>query len=303
MIRNRIGRASAILILTIVMYGMFSCGQSLSKQEIVENWPVGTSVSRLHNYSEADFVQLKQAGFDCIEMGLSGLEIDPPTEQTFEQCRTIYENTEKAGLNLWSIHIPYGRRWDISDPDKTRNAEIVARITELLKICEFLKPEKLVIHASFEPVPDNEREDRFAACRDALVILAQEASSYNAQLVVECLPRTCLGNTGAETLALIKDIGGLGVCCDVNHMLQETPEEYIRNVGSTITTLHISDYDGEDERHWLPGEGIINWNNVIGNLVTAGYGGPFMFECRGTPEEKIECWEKLKNDYFTSLKQ
>ena len=86
----------------------------------------------------------------------------------------------------------------------------------------------------------------------------------------------------------------------MNHLLQETSEEFIVRVGSRITTLHISDYDGIDERHWLPGveKGVINWNNVVDSLVSIGYEGPFMFESAGTFEEKINCWNEMKEDYL-----
>jgi len=171
----------------------------------------------------------------------------------------------------------------------------------MISLCEYIKPEKLVIHASFEPVPENERAQRFEACKESLAVLVKTAAVYNARLTVECLPRTCLGNTSSEILDLINAIDGLEVCCDVNHLLQETPQEFIKRVGSPITTLHISDYDGVDERHWLPGQGIINWNNVLDSLVNIEYQGPFMFESAGTAREKIEVWNKLKTDYLLSV--
>ena len=40
----------------------------------------------------------------------------------------------------------------------------------------------------------------------------------------------------------------------------------------------MSDYDLVDERHWLPGEGKINWKNVMAALEKIGYGGSFMYE-------------------------
>ncbi|MFC1559117.1 TIM barrel protein, partial [Gemmatimonadota bacterium] len=89
-------------------------------------------------------------------------------------------------------------------------------------------------------------------------------------------------------------------CCDTNHLLQETTEEFIRTVGGEISTLHVAEYDGIDERHWLPGheKGVINWNEVIDSLVKSGYPGPFMFECAGTPAEKMATWNRLKEEYL-----
>lgn len=129
---------------------------------------------------------------------------------------------------------------------------------------------------------------------------AAEAKTYGVELVIECLPRTCLGNSSEEILWLLEGNENLGVCCDVNHLLKETPEEFIQKVGQRITTLHISDYDGLDERHWAPGEGIIDWNLVIASLLAADYSGPFLFEYNDTPEKKMMVWQKLKRDFLRS---
>ncbi|MFC1561787.1 sugar phosphate isomerase/epimerase family protein [candidate division KSB1 bacterium] len=281
-----------------VLFTMPAC-QSGPEPSDIQNWVIGTSASRLMDYSQEDFIQLKQIGFDCVEMGLRGLDIDNITDSTYAVCTSIYENATSAGVNIWSIHIPYGWSWDISNPDETERNEIIERLKNLFTISEYLKPEKLVIHGSFEPVPDDEREQRLSACRESLMLLGDDASRYGAQLVIECLPRTCLGNSSHEILALIEGIESISVCCDVNHLLTETPQEFISRVGPRVTTLHISDYDGLDEKHWLPGEGIIDWNSVLESLVGAGYSGPFMFECAGTPQEKMQTWNKMKNDYLT----
>ena len=42
----------------------------------------------------------------------------------------------------------------------------------------------------------------------------------------------------------------------------------------------MSDYDGVDERHRLPGEGIVPWRTVVTRLCGVGYRGPFLFELR-----------------------
>ena len=47
-----------------------------------------------------------------------------------------------------------------------------------------------------------------------------------------------------------------------------------------VVTTHLSDYDGVDERHWLPGKGIVPWKTVVETLMENGYRGPFLFELR-----------------------
>jgi sugar phosphate isomerase/epimerase len=68
------------------------------------------------------------------------------------------------------------------------------------------------------------------------------------------------------------------VCFDTNHLLGEKIEEFIKNVGNKIATVHISDYDFKNERHWLPGEGDINWTSLMTELNNIGYDGPLMHE-------------------------
>ncbi|MEC0204624.1 hypothetical protein P4H39_18635 [Paenibacillus lautus] len=64
--------------------------------------------------------------------------------------------------------------------------------------------------------------------------------------------RLCLGNTGWEIGNLLAADPRLGICCDVNHLLKEAPEDFIREQDKRIFTVHMSDCDGKDERHWMP---------------------------------------------------
>jgi sugar phosphate isomerase/epimerase len=67
---------------------------------------------------------------------------------------------------------------------------------------------------------------------------------------------------------------------------------FAAKVGSHVVTLHVSDYDGVDERHWMAGDGIIHWKAVVTALRQANYQGPFLFEAGkhkdGTPLKPAE---------------
>jgi sugar phosphate isomerase/epimerase len=93
---------------------------------------------------------------------------------------------------------------------------------------------------------------------------------------------------------LLADHPELGVCCDVNHLFKEAPQQFIERLGSRIVTTHISDNDGTDEKHWLPGNGIIQWDAVIDALVRVGYRGPIMHEVRSPNSREItDNWMRL----------
>ncbi len=97
-------------------------------------------------------------------------------------------------------------------------------------------------------------------------------------LCAEDLPRTCLGRDSDEISELLSVSDDLAVCLDTNHLLTESLPDFIHKVGGRIVTTHISDYDFKDEKHWLPGEGKIDWNGVVSALEDVGYNGVWLYE-------------------------
>lgn len=113
-------------------------------------------------------------------------------------------------------------------------------------------------------------------------------------MAVELLPRTCLGRSAAELLYLLEgmDAQTAGVCLDTNHLMGDFASlpAIVRNLGPRLLTLHCSDYDGIDEKHWPPMRGVIDWHAFLAALREAGYCGPFHYEATldgQTPAERL----------------
>ncbi|MFD0869282.1 L-ribulose-5-phosphate 3-epimerase ulaE [Chlamydia abortus] len=256
-----------------------------------ERWKVGTSYNVKNT---AGLEEIKSAGLDCIELVLHSKDWNSQFQELSEQFTAIVQEANRLNLHIWSVHLPYGHDWDVSCPDDAKREAIIANQYKLLELAESWGVGRAVLHPSYEPIPIEDRRRRLSICRDGLQQLARRAGHLNIRIAVECLPRTCLGNTSDEILELIGSEDRLMVCCDVNHLLQETAVDFINKVGSRIITVHMSDYDGEDEKHWMPGEGIIDWKNVLRALAGHGYEGPFMFEVRNpSPEDLTACWRRL----------
>ena len=159
---------------------------------------------------------------------------------------------------------------------------VVEQIAWFIGAVQALGPRKMVLHPSAEPIADSLRAVHFENSVNSINALAEAARGTGAQLLVEDLPRTCLCNTSDEMLALFGRLDpSVGICFDTNHLLQETPEAFARAVGGRIASLHVSDYDAVDEKHWVMGKGVIDWPAVIGAIASTGYDGVFMFEVGG----------------------
>jgi sugar phosphate isomerase/epimerase len=129
----------------------------------------------------------------------------------------------------------------------------------------------VVVHPSGEPNPDGERAQRMEYATACLAELAEYADQYGITVAVEDLPRTCLGNCIADIAALISADERLRVCLDTNHLLTERNADFVKALGEKIVTLHVSDYDYLNERHWWPYEGKVNWVELVTELEKAGY--------------------------------
>ena len=252
-------------------------------------WEWGMSLN-----AAIELADIKAAGLDCIEIVLNGKRFYKDFSEAKQYYQSAVEKAQKLDLRVASLHLPYGKKWDVSLRKPGLRNDIIHLHYELLKLAAEWEIPCAVIHPSYEPISGKDRPERLAICRESLKWLSQAANSLGLRLAAECLPRTCLGNTSDEMIELLRDNEYLGVCCDVNHLFQESPEAFIRKIGEHIVTLHISDNDGIDERHWMPGEGVIHWESVIGALSEVGYEGPFMLEVvKPNPGNIAECLQRL----------
>ena len=188
----------------------------------------------------------------------------------------LKELSEKHSVELWSLHLPFDADIDISNPMYSSSTieihkTIIEKATEI-GITTF------ILHPSAEPISDTERQERMSRSKQSLHILAEFAHRRGAVIAVENLPRTCLGKNKEEMLELLSANDGLRACFDTNHLLSGCPVEFIKALGDKMITTHISDYDFINERHWLPGEGCLDWQSIINALREINYNGPWLYE-------------------------
>jgi sugar phosphate isomerase/epimerase len=187
---------------------------------------------------------------------------------------------KKYGVELWSYHLPFHpfTELDPSSLDGEIRKHTLEYFTELIKKGSDIGIDKFIVHPSGERIYDEERADRMKYSMESMDKLAEIAYKHGARIAIEDLPRTCLGNTADEVLQLISVNDKLRVCFDTNHLLKDDQIQFMDKLADKIITVHISDYDYVNERHWLPGEGKIDWNAFIEKFNTIGYKGVWMYE-------------------------
>ena len=238
--------------------------------------------------------ETKDLGYDTFDFDIAGAWPNEEKENAhYAHLEWGMEYVKKVGLPVNGIHVSFGGRWDYSDTNEENRRKVVENTKKIFARTATLNPYCYILHGSFEPIDDKDRAAKLAALVQSVKELASSTPAY---ICLEVLPRTCLLNTAKETLEVMEkvNIDNVRVCVDVNHFLQEKSEDGLRALGKWVKTLHISDHDYENERHWLPGEGKIDWMKLIGVLEEIGYEGVFNYECsRYTPVQMKENFERL----------
>ncbi len=220
-----------------------------------------------------------------------------PENECYTRAYRVKAMLDEAGLGVWSCHLPFSRTLDISVLDPQLREENVLLMERMIRLAEIFHPQRLVLHPSSEPITDEERETRLQNSANSIGRLALAAKGIGAVLCIENLPRTCLGRDSGEIMRLIGDFPEVMVCFDSNHLLQEEHAHFFETVGNRIGTIHASDYDRKDERHWLPGEGVIDWTDFLRRLRASGYEGVFMHEVRAgenaTPANVVKAYNEV----------
>lgn len=235
-------------------------------------FPVGVSSGYGLQLNEQTLSDMKKSGIDYIELSL-GKGFAPDYEQMVSAARS-------AGVEIWTAHLPYRPMdlLDISLEDPQLRAKGLELQSRLIARIADLGISKFVIHPS-TPLPENcNRAERKKYAMDSLDKLAEAAHRRGAIIAVEDMTRPCLGNSAEELRELIAVNDKLRINFDMNHLFNNSHREFIELLGSNIVSVHISDYDMAEERHWFPGEGAIDWPQLARQLRDAGYRGVWMYE-------------------------
>ncbi|MDR1733596.1 MAG: sugar phosphate isomerase/epimerase [Oscillospiraceae bacterium] len=227
------------------------------------------------NPSVADWQSIASAGF-------TEAEIVPPnlakTKDMFTYLEEMYGRMVEAGLRVGSLHLPWGRSFDVSNTNFILRARGMAILKRMLDFCETKGIPIAVIHGSMDGIADEERCKRMGIAYNSIKELGAYAKQHGVALAVENLPRRALGNCSAEILQLTGYGKNAYICFDNNHLAHESALSFLRSTAPYVVTTHLSDYDGENEKHWRIGTGAVDWPLLFDYFEDFHYNGRYIFE-------------------------
>lgn len=280
--------------------------------------PIGTSsglLGPLGQWNRATFDEAKRAGIDAVEINAATLFLNSnltDDRQVAARCRQLRRDLRRSGLQLWSVHMPYGKDIDLSNTDPQIHDNTMAIHRRVLRFCKILRPHIVLFHPSWN-LPHNVREERMAQLAASVRELLPAAHKFGATVVIENMlgyelvkdenyerPLCRSVEEVMKIMSMMPD--DVYAAVDMNHI--DNPERLVSALGTRLRTIHVSDGDGRTECHELPwhGRGDNDWVAILKALYEdAHYDGVFMYELKKAELPQLkECYDKMYRQYLES---
>lgn len=218
------------------------------------------------------------AGFDAIDIwgGRPHAYRNDQREHDIRQLRTLLYD---LGLEIASF-IPAQFQYpsNLCHPRKAIRMDSIQYMTLCVETAaRFGAP--IISVCAGHTLNDQSLDEGWDLLADSVLRICEFASNYDVLIALEpAVPvETDLINTSLQAMDMIDqlDCDNLGVLFDTGHALivgEDTPKA-IEDLGEKLLHLHLSDNDGKQDQHLIPGKGVYDFRALIRALRLALYDG------------------------------
>ena len=216
--------------------------------------------------------RIKKAGFRYLEV-VDRLE--------FDECGNILDELRKKAKDC-GIEIP---GWHLAQfspfhEKKVSGAAAVDYMKRSIEKGARIGARNHVLHW-FYRFTDKSYDARW---RDIVGEWVDQARIFGVRLLMETVPYKPSNQRyvmASEIIDFVRNYPPevMSVCVDVNHSnLKEKLPKVIHCVEDRLVSLHLSDNDGYEEKHWLPGQGVIDFPSLFASLEAVNFDGMLVME-------------------------
>jgi len=225
-------------------------------------------------------------------LGFSHLELETFTRDQLQQWGP--EEAEKTAAALESLDLQvsqfvchhllkhFSDPRSFNDPDLFSDFGRIVKIVSAHRFCGVLTLPQPQVYTGKDLHLHEYRKIR-RTYLDSLSRLLDIAGGASLTLALEVMPGSFVGNSDGF-LSIADTLGAqhLGFNFDTGHAwaCKEAVALIPLKLGSRIACTHLSDNYGHENLSNAPGRGTVPWQEVMRNLHTAGYSGPYDIEIR-----------------------
>ncbi|TGE38138.1 sugar phosphate isomerase/epimerase [Desulfosporosinus fructosivorans] len=233
---------------------------------------------------------IKEAGFAATSLWWE--DEDTPWQIKKESMPQLVRD---IGLVLENLHVPYNNSSELWSEFKSVRSEFIHRHIRWLHDCANYHIPMMVMHLTEGVNPPAPNSDGVKSFRE----LVRVAEELGVMIAIENTRRR------DNVPYLLSEIPSdhLGFCFDSSHHCLSDKQDFslLGNFGDRLITTHLSDNDGLEDRHWLPGHGIIDWV-MVAQHFPAGFRGCLTLEAYPMAGEREESPELFLKRAFEKAK-
>ncbi|MBO7741484.1 MAG: sugar phosphate isomerase/epimerase [Victivallales bacterium] len=237
---------------------------------------------------EAGYRRIAELGYECIDFG-DFCNTDVPLFQMndadFEcELNTLRRLFVALGLKVSQTHGPW--RYPMNDATPEARLERFEKMSRSIIGTALLESPCMVIHPIM-PFGHSEGvhgRESWEINIEFLGRLAEVGRQNGVTVCLENMPfRFHCTSTPEAILKLVKEINhpNLKICLDTGHAMTMgiQPANALLQLGADyVKALHVHDNDGDRDWHWIPFNGMIDWDAFAAALRETGYNGVLSME-------------------------
>ena len=225
------------------------------------------------------------SGATGVEVGTPPRHFDPWQD---DQVRALGAALAAAPLEAVSIHAPFGGLLDLAEPNPHHRHAAIGAILTAAGALKQLGGRLVIVHPSDLERNGHDVGARLADCALSLATLAEQLQRDDLTLVLESpLPHLIGGHPDEFAWLLDQVPGSMQVCLDTGHTaLGRHWHRFLEIAGPRLAHVHASDNRGQRDDHLPPGDGTIDWAEIVRTLQAVEFRGWIMLEL-GCPQGDV----------------
>jgi sugar phosphate isomerase/epimerase len=249
------------------------------------DWPIGLSTGCFYHQSILDCLPLmRESGFSTVEICSSPSHLDYHSRAMVQRAADVLS---ELGMEAYSFHAPFADNIDIASLDDAQRKGSLAEVLQAAEAAAILQVHYFVIHPGPEHPPETSEGEQLARMWNVAATLNEVARRCR-ELGIICvlenkLPHLLFGNT-SDILWILDAINAaeVGACLDTGHaFLSGDLQSLIKKLRGHLRMIHAHDNHGERDDHFPPGDGRIDWEAMLRDLMKIEFRGALMLEIAG----------------------
>jgi sugar phosphate isomerase/epimerase len=219
-----------------------------------------------------------------------------PEHLNFHDLKSVHRAADRIselGMEAYSFHAPFAPNIDIASSDNGQRAASVAEIFMAAEAAALLQVHYFVLHPGPEnpaAIPASEQLPRMQHVVESLNQVARRCKELGIMCVLENkLPHLLFGNT-SDILWILDGINSaeVGACFDTGHAyLGGDIHNLVHKLAGHLRMIHAHDNGGADDNHRPPGDGKIDWEKCMRDLIDVRFRGAFILEMAGNDDSAV----------------